>query len=176
MKKIRDAISKVVNGFSYISMAVCFVMVFVVAIDVILRKVSGQAISIKGSNEFSSYFLIVITMLAIPVMQVKKGHVWVSMFVDMMPKKLRSFWLGIVLFIETLVSAALCYGSISQALTLMENGRATDVLNMPWWPFAFVCAFGFLELTVLLLIDTIQSFIDIKNGGQSEEPAAEYML
>ena len=176
MKKIRDAISKVVNGFSYISMAVCFVMVFVVAIDVILRKVSGQSVSIKGSNEFSSYFLIVITMLAIPVMQVKKGHVWVSMFVDMLPKKLRAIWLGIVLFIETVVSAALCYGSISQALTLMENGRATDVLNMPWWPFAFVCAFGFLELTVMLLIDTIQSFIDVKNGGQTEEAAAEFML
>ncbi len=175
MKKIRDAISKFVNGVSYISMAVCFVMVFVVAIDVILRKVSGQALSIKGSNEFSSYFLIVITMLAIPVMQVKKGHVWVSMFVDMLPKKLRCIWLGIVLFVETVVSAALCYGCIAQGLTLLENGRATDVLNMPWWPFAFVCAFGFLELTVLLFIDTIQSFIDAKNGGEQEK-TAEYML
>ena len=176
MKKIRDAVSKVVNGVSYVSMAVCFVMVFVVAIDVILRKVSGQEISIKGSNEFSSYFLIVITMLAIPVMQVKKGHVWVSMFVDMLPKKLRAVWLGIVMFIETVVSAALCYGCVAQALTLIENGRATDVLNMPWWPFAFVCAFGFLELTVLLLIDTIQSFIDAAHGGDSEKPAEEFML
>ena len=175
MKKIRDAVSKVVSGFSYISMAVCFVMVFVVAIDVILRKVSGQTISIKGSNEFSSYFLIVITMLAIPVMQVKKGHVSVTMFVDMMPKKLRCVWLGIVMFVETVVSAALCYGCIAQTLTLFENGRATDVLNLPWWPFAIVCAFGFLELTVLLLIDTIQSFIDAKNGGEQEK-AEEYML
>ena len=175
MKKIRDAVSKVVNGFSYISMLVCFVMVFVVAIDVILRKVSGQTISIKGSNEFSSYFLIVIVMFAIPVMQVKKGHVWVSMFVDMLPKSFRSLWLGIVHFIETVVSGALCYGSVAQALKLMENGRATDVLNMPWWPFAFVCAFGFLELTILLLIDTIQFFIDIKGGGE-EEKAPEFML
>ncbi len=166
MKKIRDAVSKAVNGISYISMAVCFVMVFVVAIDVILRKVSGQRLSIEGSNEFSSYFLIVITMLAIPVMQVKKGHVWVNMFVDMLPAKLRSLWLGIVLFIETVVSGALCYGSYAQAMTLLENGRATDVLNMPWWPFAFVCAFGFLELTVLLLIDSIQSFIDVGKSGE----------
>ena len=157
-------------------MAVCFVMVFVVAIDVILRKVSGQAISIKGSNEFSSYFLIVITMLAIPVMQVKKGHVWVSMFVDMFPKKFRAMWLGIVHLIEALVTLALCYGAVSQALTLMENGRATDVLNMPWWPFAFVVAWGFLELFVLLFIDCIQYFIDAAHGGESEKPAEEFML
>ncbi len=176
MKKIRDAVSKVVNGASYISMAVCFVMVFVVAIDVILRKVSGQAVSIKGSNEFSSYFLIVITMLAIPVMQVKKGHVWVSMFVDMFPKKFRAIWLGIVHFIETVVGAALCYGCIAQGFTLLENGRATDVLNMPWWPFAFVCAFGMLELTILLFIDTIQFFIDAAHGGDVEKPTEEFML
>jgi len=176
LKKIRDAVSKVVSGISYISMAVCFVMVFVVAIDVILRKVSGQEISIKGSNEFSSYFLIVITMLAIPVMQVKKGHVWVSMFVDMFPKVFRSIWLGIIHLIEAIVSAALCYGGVVQALKLMENGRATDVLNMPWWPFAFVVAFGFLELFVLLIIDTVQFFIDAGHGGESEKPAEEFML
>ncbi len=168
MKKIRDAVGKVVSGISYISMFVCFIMVFVVAIDVILRKVSGQSLSIKGSNEFSSYFLIVIVMLAIPVMQVKKGHVWVNMFVDMFPAKLRSVWMGVVLFIETVVSGALCYGSVAQAVTLLENGRASDVLNMPWWPFALVCAFGFLELTIVLLIDCIQHFIDV---GKPEEKA-----
>lgn len=169
MKKIRDAVGKAVNGISYISMAVCFVMVFVVAIDVILRKVSGQRLSISGSNEFSSYFLIVIVMFAIPVMQVKKGHVWVNMFVDMFPAKLNKIWMGVVLLIEAVVSAGLCYAAVQQAITLIGNGRATDVLNMPWWPFAIVCAFGFLELTVLLVIDCIQYFID---SGKPEEKEA----
>ncbi|MBR2879532.1 MAG: TRAP transporter small permease [Oscillospiraceae bacterium] len=169
MKKIRDTVGKVVNGISYISMAVCFAMVFVVAIDVILRKVSGQKLSISGSNEFSSYFLIVIVMLAIPVMQVKKGHVWVNMFVNMFPAKLNKIWMGVVLFIEAVVSAALCYAAVQQTITLLGNDRATDVLNMPWWPFAIVCAFGFFELTVLLVIDCIQYFID---SGKPEEKEA----
>ena len=170
MKKIRDTVGKVVNGISYISMAVCFVMVFVVAIDVILRKVSGQTLSIKGSNEFSSYFLIVIVMFAIPVMQVKKGHVWVDMFVNMFPKKLHNIWMGVVLFVEAVVSAALCYAGVQQAITLFGNGRATDVLNLPWWPFAIVVAVGFLELFVVVLIDCIQYFID---AGKPVEKTAE---
>ncbi|MGN1002624.1 MAG: TRAP transporter small permease [Oscillospiraceae bacterium] len=149
-------------------MAVCFVMVFVVSIDVILRKVSGQTISIKGSNEFSAYFLIVIVMLSIPALQVKKGHVWVNMFVNMFPTRFRSFWLGCITALETVVAAGLTYGSIRQMLALISNGRATDVLNMPWWPFAAVCAFGFLEFTVLLLIDTIQFFIDGARGGEKK--------
>ena len=104
------------------------------------------------------------------VMQVKKGHVWVNMFVDMLPHKLRSFWMGLVLFVEAVITAALCYGSVAQALSLIENGCASDVLNMPWWPFAFVCAFGFLEFFVLLIIDSAQSFIDI---GKKPEKVAE---
>lgn len=171
MKKIRDAVSKVVGGVSYLSMAVCFVMVFVVAIDVILRKVSGQAISIKGSNEFSAYFLIVITMLSIPMFQIKKGHVWVSMFVDMFPATFRSIWLGIVHAVETIIVAGFTYACILHGLDLIASGRATDVLGLPFWPFAFVCAFGFFEFFVLLLIDTIQYFIDAAHGGEVKAQA-----
>lgn len=168
LEKVRNAVGKFVTGVSYISMAVCFVMVFVVAIDVILRKLSGQSISIPGSNEFSSYFLIVIVMFAIPVMQYKKGHVWVDMFVMMFPKKLKAIWMGVILGLEALVTAALCYGAVNYTMTLLGNGRATDVLNLPWWPFALIIAFGFLEFFVLLVIDCIMSFQDFNKKEIAE--------
>lgn len=173
MSKIRNAVGKIINSVNYVSMAVCFVMVFVVSIDVILRKVSGQKLSISGSNEFSSYFLIVMCMLSIPALQVKKGHVWVNMFVNMFPAKFRSIWLGCVMVIETLIAAGFTFACTKYALSLLASGRATDVLNMPWWPFAFVCAFGFLEFTVILLIDTIQCFIDASHGGEQLAKSAE---
>lgn len=145
-------------------MAICFVMVFVVAFDVILRKLSNQSLSIKGSNEFSQYFLVVMCMLAIPALQVKKGHVWVNMFVDKFPAKLRGYWMGVITLIEALVSAAFTYGCTGYAMSLISSGRASDVLNMPLWPFALVCALGFLELFVLLIIDTIMFFQEGARG------------
>lgn len=166
MEKIRNKVAKVINAINYVGMAVCFVMVFVVAFDVILRKVSGQHYSIKGSNEFSQYFLVVMCMLAIPALQVKKGHVWVNMFVDKFPAKFRSYWMGVITLIETLVSAAFCYGCFSYATSLITSGRASDVLNMPLWPFTFVCSLGFLEFTVILLIDTIMFFQDGAKSGK----------
>ena len=173
MKKIRDAVSKVISGISWAAMAVCFVMVFVVAIDVILRKLSGQRASIPGSNEFSAYFLIVVTMLSIPMLQIKKGHVWVNMFVDMFPKKFRSFWLGIIHAIEALVVAGFGYACVLHAMDLMKSGRVTDVLGLPFWPFALVCAIGFVEMFALLVVDTIQHFIDAAHGGEAEVSEAE---
>lgn len=171
MEKIRNTVGKIINSINYIGMAVCFVMVFVVSIDVILRKVSGQTLSIKGSNEFSQYFLVVICMLAIPALQVKKGHVWVSMFVDKFSPKFRNIWMGIIYTIETIVAAAFTYGCFSHALNLIASGRSSDVLHLPWWPFAGVCAIGFLEFFVILLIDTIMYF---QAGSKSDnEPQKE---
>lgn len=165
MNKIRNVVGKIVNYINYIGMAVCFVMVFVVAIDVILRKVSGNTVSIKGSNEFSSYFLIVMCMFSIPMLQVKKGHIWVNMFVDKFTPRFRSYWMGIVLLVETVVVGLFTYGSVQKLQTFLNTPARTDVLNMPKWPFALACLIGFLEFTIILLIDTIQSFIDGAHGG-----------
>ena len=51
MEKIRNAFGKFVSGLNYIGLAACFVMVFVVAIDVILRKVSGAQLSCARETE-----------------------------------------------------------------------------------------------------------------------------
>ena len=164
MEKIRNAFGKFVSALNYIGLAACFVMVFVVAIDVILRKVSGAQLSIKGSNEFSAYFLVVICLLAIPTFQVKKGHIWVNMFVDMFPPKLRTIWLAVVHVIELMVCALLSYGAVLKLQNFLNTGTTTDVLNMPKWPFALVCLIGFAELTILILLDAIQLIINAAKG------------
>lgn len=169
MEKIRNGFSKVVLGVNYAGLLSCFVMVFVVAIDVILRKIPGSVYSIKGSNEFSAYFLVVMCMLAIPVFQVKRGHVWVNMFVDKFPRRMRSYWLGVVHIVETLVCAGFVYGSVLKIKMFLDGNSTTDILNMPKWIFAAVCLIGFLELTILMLIDTIQHFINGAHGGEALE-------
>lgn len=171
MTKIRNAVAKVVKGFNFIAMAACFICVFVVAIDVILRKVSGQKLSITGSNEMSTFLLLVMCMLSIPMLQIKKGHVWVSMFVSKFPAKMRSIWLGVILFIETVICVAFCIGCFRYGAAVAV--RTSDLLHLPWRPFAYVCAFGFLEFAVLLAIDTIQCFIDAAHGGEKQAADAE---
>lgn len=164
MEKIRSAFGKFVSALNWVGLASCFVMVFVVAIDVILRKASGAQYSIKGSNEFSAYFLVVICMLAIPAFQVKKGHIWVNMFVDMFPPKLRTVWLAVVHLIELAVCALLTYGAVLKLQNFLNTGTTTDVLNLPKWPFALVCLIGFAELTILILLDTVQLILDAARG------------
>ena len=165
MEKFRNTFSKFVSGINYIGLAACFVTVFIVAIDVIIRKLTHASVSIKGSNELSAYFMVVIVMLAIPVLQIKKGHIWVNMFVDKFPKKLRSTWLGIVQIIELVVFVMFTYGAVLKLQNFLSTKTSTDVLNMPKWPFALIILIGFAEMTILVFIDMIQMF-----RGRDEDP------
>lgn len=169
MEKFRNTFGKFVRGINFIGLACCFATVFIVAIDVILRKVSGATVSIKGSNELAAYFMVVIVMLAIPVLQLKKGHIWVNMFVDKFPPRLRSCWLGVVQLIELVVFAMFTYGAVLKLQNFLSTKTATDVLNMPKWPFALIILIGFAEMTILVCIDMIQMFRGKDNDLQTAE-------
>ena len=170
LKKIRGWVSRVVNWIGYVSLAFLFAMVFIVAIDVIARKTSSGALRITGSNEMTAFFMIIVCSLAIPMLQVKDGHIWVPLFVDKFPYRFRCFWLLVIRFVETVVIALLFIGAYNKAGDLLSTGRPTDVLNMPQWIFAVVMTVAFAEYFILSLIDTIQFLLDgIKNSPPSPE-------
>ncbi len=163
MKAIRNVVAKITTYFNYVGLVVCFAMVIIVAVDIILRKVSNSAVSIRGSNEFSNYFLVVVCALGIPFLQLKDGHVWVNMFVNRMPSRFRGFWRASIMVVETLLIFALLVGSIIKVKTFGTVAH-TDVLNIPKWIFAAVMCVGFGEMFLLLALDTIQLFIDTAKG------------
>ena len=170
LKKIRAGVSLVVNGVGYVALACLFAMVFIVALDVVLRKTSGGALRITGSNEITSFSMVILCSLAIPVLQIKNGHIWVPLFTNKFPYRFRCFWLFAIRLVETAVIALLAFGGYKKAADLIETGRLTDVLNMPQWIFAAVMTIAFVEYFVLTLIDTIQLFVD---GVENVLPKAE---
>jgi TRAP-type C4-dicarboxylate transport system permease small subunit len=158
LKKIRNAVSKGVSAVSWIPMVMIFALVFIVAIDVIMRKLDLG--NIYGSNEMTEYFLVWICLLSIPVLQIKDGHIWVEMFVNRLPYRLRCFWRGVIMTVETALIGLLTVGGWREMTFFLTKHSATDTLRIPKWIFAAAAFVGFLELFLLSLIDTIQLFAD----------------
>jgi TRAP-type C4-dicarboxylate transport system permease small subunit len=172
LKKIRDAISKGVNAVSWIPMVTIFILVFIVAIDVIMRKLNIG--NIPGSNEMTEYSLVWICLLSIPVLQIKDGHIWVEMFVNKMPYRFRCFWRGVIMSVETALIGLLTVGGWREMAVFMLKHSATDTLRIPKWNFAAACFVGFLELFLLSLIDTIQLFVDGSTKKKNSEAKDEW--
>lgn len=168
LKKFRDGFGRFVNGVSYIGLVLLFAMVFIVAIDIILRKL--QVGRINGSNELTTYFMVAVCSLGIPALQYKNGHVWVNLLVNKAPYRARCFWRAGVMVVETVVIFLLAYGGWQKVAFFYEKATTSDVLNLPKWIFALVAFIAFVEYFVLSLVDTIQLFID---GAKNEAPAIE---
>jgi TRAP-type C4-dicarboxylate transport system permease small subunit len=166
LKKFREKFGKVAVGISYVSMALLFAMVIIVAVDVILRK--AQIGRINGSNELTGFFLVIVCTLGIPVLQIKNGHVWVNLFVNKFPYKFRCFWRFAITLVETAAIAMLVIGAYNKVVLFAERSALTDVLNLPKWLFAAFSLLAFAEYFILSLVDTIQLFID---GVKNEPPA-----
>jgi TRAP-type C4-dicarboxylate transport system permease small subunit len=162
LQKTRERIGRFVSVVNYAAMLPLFLMAFVVAIDVILRK--AQMGRVNGSNELTTYFLVWICMLGIPVLQFKDGHVWVSLFVNKFPYRFRCFLrFGIMVF-ETAVIGLLAYGGYVKVMSFYTKTTTTDVLNIPKWIFALAALVAFVEYFLLSLIDTVQFCVDgVKN-------------
>ena len=93
LQKFRAGFGRVVNGIGYVALVLLFVMVVVVAVDVVLRKVSNGAMRIDGSNEITGFFMVIVCTMWIPALQLKNGHILVTLFVDKFPYRFRCFWL-----------------------------------------------------------------------------------
>ena len=165
LQKTRDGVGRVVNIIGYGALIPCFLMVFIVAFDVILRKLELDGIN--GSNELTTYLMVWVCMLGIPVLQYKDGHVWVNLLVNKFPYRFRCFWRCAIMAVETAVIALLAVGGYQKVMLFLEKTTTTDVLNMPKWIFAVAGFVAFAELFVLSFIDTIQLGID---GVKGEEP------
>ena len=167
MEIMRNKLAKAVVYVNILGMISCLVTVLVVTLDVIVRKVSGGSLAIPGSSELSAYLLVVICMLAIPVLQVRNGHIRVEMLLNRLPRRQRQIWLSAVYVLEFLVCLLFVAGGVSKLKLFLETGTRTDVLNVPKWPFALVCLLGFAELSALTGLDAILTIRGCLRSDQS---------
>jgi TRAP-type C4-dicarboxylate transport system permease small subunit len=169
LKKIRDSFGRVVKIINWAGLLSCFMMVVIVAVDVVLRKL--RIGSIPGSNELTMYLMVLVCMLGIPVLQLKEGHVWVDLFVRLFPYRFRCFWRFVVMAIETGVIAMMAVGGYNKIVMFADRSTTTDVLNMPKALFAVAGLVAFTEFCVLFIIDTLQLLVNGIKGV--EQPTAK---
>jgi len=171
LQKARTAFGKVIIGVGYLAFAALFVMVFIVAVDVILRKLGiGR---IDGSNEYTTSVMVIICMLGIPVLQLKQGHVWVNLLVNKYPKKMQPYWMFGIMVVETLVVAMMIWGGYNKIILFASRHTTTDVLNIPRSWLAVIALIGLVEYLVIVVMDTIQYLVDARKGTDLTASEAE---
>lgn len=170
LRRFYKRFSRLVLALNCIGMLACLLSVLLVSLDVVLRKLTDSRLSVRGSGEISAYCLVLMCMFSIPALQVRNGHIRVSVLSDRLTGKLLLALRRCVLAIECAAYVLLSWGSIRKVQMFLETGTRMDVLNIPKWPFALACVICFSEMAVLLgVYIVILPEMEKSNGEEDEE-------
>jgi TRAP-type C4-dicarboxylate transport system permease small subunit len=167
MKRIAYIVEKIAYLGGYYSAWLVPLMMMLVVVEVFMRYVLHRPLMV--ADEFSAYMLVVLSYLGTAYTWRQGGHVRVTVLVSRLSPR-RAGWIrfiGLILvFIFMVELDRVGYKMIVYALKI--NLRSSTWLMVPlFWPQLAVFI-GFVLLTLLLVVDIVQTFIKIRAGEKVE--------
>ena len=141
------------------AITVLTIMVLVTA-DVLMRRFLNMPI--KGSYEVSSVLLVVLFSCCVAWVMKEKGHIVVDLITRTYPQKLREVIRGIALFFSLIIVGIICWGCVRFALRDFRIGTESILIGIPTAPFISVLAFGSAILFLVILVQSINTFVRSK--------------
>ena len=137
-----------------------FAMMSITFADVVLRLFRRP---IPGSYEIVALLGAVAISFAMAHTSIQKGHVAVSLFVQLLPKKLQDIIECIITVFGIVLFALITWQSIIYATECRSSGEVSMTLEMPFYPVIYGVAFGSGALCLALLVDLADALGRLKN-------------
>lgn len=160
MKTIISLYDRLIFALAYMAAASLALVTVIVALDVIMRNLNMQ--TLRWISAVVEYVLLFSTMAAAPWLVRINGHVSLSSFVNLLPRRLQTIVGQLALVVSALSLGFL--GLISADLTMqrwMDGSVDMRSVNLPAWLLYAFLAVGFVlmacEFVRLLLRGEVYS-------------------
>ena len=152
--KYINTVTSVVNKIGLLGAFTMIGLMILTVADVILRKFFNAPI--LGSYEITEFLLVVLVFFAIPWAALKKANVKVDLIVGKFSERVQAVLSSVTCFLSLVVTAFFGWYTIPQAIYMLRLNRVSEMLDIPFFPFYFVVAFGFFILMFVLLANLIE--------------------
>jgi len=141
------------KGISILSMIAACVMMFLVTVDVFMRRALNQPIF--GAYEVGKVLLVIVVFCGVAYVMSVKGHVVVDTLTRLYPQRLQKVISGIAYFLSLIIVALISWQSAVYGLDMLRLGETSVLLRILVSPFIFIVAFGSAVLFLVLLVQFI---------------------
>lgn len=166
MKKFRSGMTKLCGGISYIGMFALLFATAIQVIDVILSLFTH--VRVPGTNELVALMMVVMLFLTFGKTHLEDAHVRVDMFVNKFPPKVRCTVDGIVQVICVIFALLMAFKAFQQVGSYAGRGYQSEILGIPFAPFAAIEFIGFILYAICIAITAIEYFKEIPNAKPIE--------
>ena len=154
-ERIVNSVSRVTNSISCVALVAMMGLVFV---NVVSRALGHP---IFGTYETVGFLASILIAFSIAECAVKKGHIVVNILEDLIPKPILPVLDTIVALLATSLYLVLAWQCAVYAGIMWERGELSMSMEIPFYPFIFVVAFGFLMLGLVLMIELFKSLAQV---------------
>jgi TRAP-type C4-dicarboxylate transport system permease small subunit len=135
-------------------------MMLLVVADVILRKYF--AAPIRGSLEITEILMGFVVFLGLAFCAVKGEHVFIDIITERLSKSAKSITMIIVHFLSAGVAGMMAWRLFMSALDLQRGNQVSMMLGLWLYPFVLIAFIGCSLLTLVYIIQLINSLGGIK--------------
>lgn len=157
-KLILFRFSSILNNFG---MAVLMIMVLLLVADVVLRRIFNSPLS--WSMEVVKVMLVVVVFFAEAYCGTRGGHISIDILTSRFPRKVQAVLNPFICFLGVLLFGSMAWGSSVSAIHYWNAHRITGILPIPISPFVLVVAFGSLVFALVLLVQLVDSIINVED-------------
>ena len=151
-------VTPVAKWTNYIGAAVLTAMMALTGIDVIGRYFLSSPV--PGSFEITELLMAVMISLGLGYCTFERGHVSVDLLTLKLPRRGQAI-AGFIAVIAFLVLYLLItWQTVCRVQSFIDKKTITNVLYIPYFPFAIVVVFGFAVLCLVLLRDAVEYLLE----------------
>jgi TRAP-type C4-dicarboxylate transport system permease small subunit len=151
-------------------MAVLALIMSLMTVDVMLRHLFNRPIT--GGYDVITITMTILVFASWSYAQTEHSHVHVTMFLSMMPPKLRFACFGFTSILSTGIMAFATVATFQQIFKMIAEKISTGTLFLPLWPFMAIESAAFAVFTMVLALDTVKAFGAIFNEELAKEVQA----
>ncbi|MFC1860940.1 TRAP transporter large permease subunit [Chloroflexota bacterium] len=162
--RLENAISLASRGAGSVGASIIAVMMFLTAVDVILRYFFNRPII--GSFELTEYLMVSAISFTLAYCAILKGHVRVDVIISLLPQGVQLVIRSIVTILALGLFSLVTWQSAIQAGIIQASGAYSSVLRIPTYPFVWVLFVGSALLSLVFLRDLRESVARAVKGSR----------
>ncbi len=161
MKVFIRTLNTLSNALMFLAGVGVFTMMVLVVCDIIGKYVFNHPI--PGVLEIVAfYFMTMVAFLPLAIVQKERGHIVIELFTQMLsPRTLAYISVPVTIF-GVLYLALYVWGSIKQAIRMMNVNQTADIFNLDLliWPSRWILPISLVLMLLWLLCQAIAELTD----------------
>ena len=153
MSIIDRTVRIIARWLNWLAASAIVAVMIIVCVNVFGRGIFGAPL--KGTVDMVSLLGAFVIAGSIAYTQVLKGHIRITLFIEILPNRLRTILTCLIDFVGMVLFGIISWQTVLFAKGTHEIGELSEVLKISITPFAVMVSVGCMALTLVLLADLI---------------------